>query len=206
VPAAAVAGLHKHARGPSGRWISTVTAAIVVVIAAGGVFLLLHHHASAPPAGRKAASSRTTPPSSQTTPAVAGSQLVSVGAAAANSPQEPAVVSFLSRYFTAINQHDYAAYQRLFSPALRTGLSAADFQSGYGSSLDSRAKLHSITPAGVGQIAVSVTFISHQQVTTSQTQSGCTAWNITLYLAAQGQGFVIVSPPAGYTPTFRDCS
>lgn len=199
---------HPLVRRPhNGRWISILAAAVVVIMATAATFLLTDHGKSAgQPASRHHTSAPAPKQSSQAAaPPGLGTKLVAVTQAVANTPGAPAVVRFLTRYFTAINEHDYAAYSRLFSPALRDGLSVQAFETGYGSSQDSQATLQSISTAGAGEIAAAVTFTSHQQAAASPTQSACTAWNISLYLMRQDGRYVIVSPPAGYTPQFTSC-
>ena len=131
---------------------------------------------------------------------------MAVAPSAADAPHEAAVVAFLNRYFRAINTHSYSAYQRLFSPALRSGLSAAAFSSGYGTTRDSAATLHSISVTTAGELEATVTFTSHQQAVDSPTNSTCTAWTISLYLSRSRGRYVLQTPPTDYQPTFRSCS
>ena len=115
-------------------------------------------------------------------------------------------MSFLSRYFTAINSHDYDAYQRLFSVPGRDELSVANFNSGYATSRDSRAVLHSVSVVGPGQLAVLVTFTSHQQPAASPTHTSCTAWSISLYLIRREHRYLMQSPPGNYGAFASSCS
>jgi hypothetical protein len=202
-------GTHQPARTHNARWVSIAATAVVLIMAAAIVTILLAGHgkpASTAGAGKPASGRSPKPSSPATTPSVTGSGLISVTPGAAAAPDAPAVENFLTRYFTAINDHSYPAYQRLFSAAIRGGLSAAAFQTGYGSSRDSRATLRSITALGGGQLAAAVTFISRQQPADSPTHSACTAWSITLYLVRQHGGLVIEPPPAGYSATSSTCS
>ena len=86
------------------------------------------------------------------------------------------MVTFLNRYFDAINAHDFAAYRRLFTPSLRGGLSAPAFQSGYGTTRDSAVTLRGVRATAAGEIQALVTFTSHQQASQSPTHSACTDW------------------------------
>jgi hypothetical protein len=195
--------------GPrSGRWITLAATTAVVIIAAAVAYVLLGHRGTGghtPPA----ASGSTARPSNSAAaspPVSTVSGLVTIAPAAAAAPHEAAVGAFLNHYFRAINSHNYSAYQRLFSPALRSGLTAAAFSSGYGSTRDSAATLRSISVTAGGELVALVTFNSHQQAAASPTNSTCTAWTISLYLSKSGRRYVLETPPAGYQPTFRSCS
>ncbi|HSZ44078.1 MAG TPA: hypothetical protein VK823_02005, partial [Streptosporangiaceae bacterium] len=189
----------------NGRWVSIAAAAVVVLIAAASAVILIAHPGTP---SRNAADSghRRSPGASPSTtiPATASPD-IAVAAAAAKAPQLPAVVGFLSQYFTAINQHDFAAYEQLYSPRLRGGLSAASFLSGYGSSIDSLATLRRVVPVGADEVDAAVTFTSHQQPSASPSHSACTTWRISLYLTPESGKYEIVPPPAGYKARFRRC-
>ncbi len=190
-----------------GRLITFAAAAIVLVIAgASAAILLARHDKPNVASGPKPGSTSSPRPTSAPTASTIGGGLITADPAAASAPHATAVVGFLTHYFTAINDHDYAAYRRLFSPSLRGGLSPTAFASGYGSSKDSQATLHSISVPGAGQIVAAVTFTSHQQATASATNSSCTDWSISLYLIRQGHSYVIESPPADYQSTSSPCS
>jgi hypothetical protein len=186
-----------------GRLVTYGAAAVVLVIAAISAVILLASHGA--PGGHRAGrptAARTRAPKPRTT----AGPLITVAPAVAGAPQAAAVGAFLTRYFTAINDHDYAAYRLLFSPKLRGGLSAAAFTSGYGSSQDSGAVLRSIAAPAAGQLQAAVSFVSHQQPADSATRSTCTAWTISLYLVKRGTEYVLESPPAGYRATATACS
>jgi hypothetical protein len=197
----------------SGRWIALGAAAAVMLIAAGVSVLLVRHQSPASPGAQashrpQATTSSSASPSSPATasasPPAAGG-LLSVAPSAARAPREAAVVAVLNSYFGAIDSHSYGAYEKLFSPAQRSSLSAAAFRAGYGSTTDSAERLHSITVTGAGQFAALVTFTSHQQAAQSPTQSSCTAWRITLYLVKQGRRYLLTAPPPGYAASYRGC-
>jgi hypothetical protein len=206
VPAApprAAGGAH------SGRWIAIAVSTTVVCVAAVVTIVLLGHHSPAGHAARAAHGTTTgTPASSRSAgvPQPTASGAVTVEPAAASEPHEGAVVAVLTRYFRAINNHSYGAYERLFSPALRTGLSLATFTTGYGSTRDSAEALQSIGVPGAGQLEAIVTFTSHQLAADSPTQSPCTAWRISLYLIRQGRRYLLAVPPQGYQASYRSCS
>ena len=186
------------------RWLVAASALIVLIIAAGAALLQLGHagHTSSPPA--RAAARRSAPAASPAAPPAPGPQ-VSMAALAASSPYETDVLSFLGSYFTAINNHDFSAYQDLFSPELRADLSAASFSAGYSTTTDSAITVTSIGVIGSGELVAQVTFVSHQQPGASPTNSACTMWNVSLYLLQQGGSYQLQQPPAGYQASYRAC-
>jgi len=191
----------------SGRRIALAATLAVVLIAVTTVGLVLATHrpassrprASAPAAGR--APSRVTHAAS---PAPAAGQ-VRVAASAAGGPHLAAVLAFLNSYFTAINGHDYAAYQLLFDPVVRGAESAAAFSAGYGTTTDSAITLQSVGTIGAGELVAQVSFVSQQQPSASPTNSSCTDWTISLYLLGQDGTYLLQQPPAGYQPSYAAC-
>jgi hypothetical protein len=133
---------------------------------------------------------------------------VTIAPAARQQPHATAVGAFLTRYFRAINHHNYHAYLRLFSPASRPALSGASFMAGYGTTHDSAPKLTSLAPAGLRQLAATVTFTSHQDATTSPEHASCLRWRITVYLIRHGgrqERYYVGNPPAAYSANDRAC-
>jgi hypothetical protein len=186
-----------------GRWIAFAAAAIVLIIASAVAAIVLMHRA---PAAGHPASGPTTASTRAPAPKPTSSPLVAVVPGVASAPQAHAVEVFLTAYFTAINEHNFAAYQSLFSASQRGGLSAAAFARGYGSSRDSQATLRSITVPSAGKLIATVSFVSHQQPADSATHSSCTSWTISLFLIKQAGTYVIHTPPAGYGATAAACS
>lgn len=115
------------------------------------------------------------------------------------------MAEFLTRYFTAINAHDYLAYRRLFSATVRDALSRAVFTAGYGTTTDSLARLRYISAIGGGQFDAVITFTSHQRPYQSPSQSSCTRWRISLFLVRNGNGYLLQAPPSGYQASFSAC-
>jgi hypothetical protein len=152
-----------------------------------------HQAAASPAAARPAAASP------------AASPAVAMASTAAAAPHAAAVDAFLTRYFSAINRHDYRAYLRLFDPQSRRALSAAGFRAGYGTTRDTQESLTGLTTRGPGQLAAAVTFTSRQDSGSSQEHAGCLHWSITMYLVRLGRRYVIGNPPDGYAATFRRC-
>ncbi|HEY1641499.1 MAG TPA: hypothetical protein VGG35_12475 [Streptosporangiaceae bacterium] len=138
----------------------------------------------------------------------AGRSAVRVAPAARRQPGARPVSRFLSRYFRAINHHDYPAYLRLFSPASRAALSQSSFLAGYGSTRDSAPRLVTLQAAGRRQLAATVTFTSRQDAAASPEHEGCLRWRITVYLIRRGgqhERYFIGNPPAGYTARDHAC-
>jgi hypothetical protein len=193
----------------NGRWIA-VAAALTVLFATAAVafaLVVLHrpgHHSPRPNRPSAPARSSRPVPSSAPSPAVQG--LVTVDPGAATAPDEAGIAAFLSRYFRAINRHNYGAYEQLFSAGQRAGLSPAMFNAGYGTTRDSAERLHSVGVIGAGQIDALVTFTSHQLAADSPTNSSCTTWSIALYLVKQGHRYLLVAPPQGYQASYHSCS
>jgi hypothetical protein len=120
------------------------------------------------------------------------------------APDAAQVDGFLVSYFTAINAHDYQQYARLLVPARRAQLSAAAFARGYGTTTDTGASMVGISRTGRG-VAATVTFTSEQRVAPGADVTGCTYWDITLYLQRQGGALLIGNPPAGYHAYHHSC-
>jgi len=124
---------------------------------------------------------------------------VTVSATAAQNPDANAVATFVSEYFSAINSHNFQAYDALFIPEIRQGETAQSFSSDFSSSADSDENLVAITTASDGDTAANLTFTSHQNASQAATHTGtCTDWNITLFLESNGTGYLDDTPPSGY--------
>ena len=122
------------------------------------------------------------------------------------NPLTSQVVPLLNDYFAAINAHDYQKYIALLTPQASEDLTAVSFSAGYSSSPNSGETLTGISTAADGDPVAQVTFISHQNVSTSAKRPGCTAWNISLFLAPGGSdGYLIGKSPAGYHASYAAC-
>jgi hypothetical protein len=131
--------------------------------------------------------------------------LVAIGAGAAGQAGARPAAAFLASYFTAINRHDYHAYAGLFDPDGQLIPTAAQFRSGYRSTVDSDVTLAGLSADGP-ELAATVTFRSHQNPADSATRTACTSWRITLYLEPDGGSYLIGPPPPGYHASFLPCS
>ena len=160
---------------------------------------------SPPPSPVSSGSGLTSPPPSPTSAASPSETIVSVATGAEGDPDLQPVTALLQSYFTAINQHDYAAYASLLAPSMAQQNSASVFASGYGSTTDTDATLNAISAASSSGLAATVMFTSHQQPTESPDNSACDNWTITLYLVPDGSGYLITKPPSSYHAEHSPC-
>ncbi len=145
-------------------------------------------------------------PAAGSTPPVAAKGLVRINSPVAADPRASAVLAFVRRYFTAINDHSFERYAKLFSASLRSDESSAAFERDFGSSADSAATVIKIFTSGTGLTGAQITFTSHQKPSQSPTGTeSCTDWNITLFLEDSSGHYLISQAPPGYAPTDRAC-
>lgn len=198
-----------------------VIALAMVVLAGGGAgiaLLLAGHHAPQKVAVRNAGESAqvTAPPSQDSSSAVPSQSVPSPGPSsvgqvtiapdAAQDADASSAAAFLNQYFSAINAHNYQAYDSLLSSQVPT-LTEEQFDSGYGTTADSAETLVGISTAANGDLDVAVTFTSHQNPAASQNQQeSCTDWNISLFLEQGSGGYLIDQPPPGYHAQDQACS
>jgi hypothetical protein len=211
-----------------------VIAAVIVLGAAGGAYALVASHghgkaAAQPTATASIAASQAAPVSSApasptassatgaavasggaSNPAAGGAtnpaaQVVVVAPAAAGNSAAPQVTSLVDRYFTAINQHDYAAYASLLDPQMQQQNPQSSFDSGYATTTDSAETLTGISGTGSGGLAASLTFTSQQSPADSPDNSSCDQWSITLFLVPNGTGYLIGPPPSSYRASYQAC-
>lgn len=161
--------------------------------------------ASSPTQAASSSSAPSSPTESATASPKASSTGVAVASGLAANLAEPAVATFLNRYFTAINHHDYHAYLALLGPVLRNKETQAAFDSGYRSTTDFAETLTGITPTGDGGQAATVTFTSKQNPADSITKTACTHWTITLYLQPNGSSYLDGPAPSGYHASYQAC-
>ena len=115
------------------------------------------------------------------------------------------MVTFLVRYFTAINDHDYQAFVSLLDAQEAARWTPARFAARFGTTKDSGVTLTGIATGGGGGAAASVTFTSHQAPSESADGSSCDLWSITLYLIPANDGYVIEHPPSDYSARVHGC-
>ena len=128
--------------------------------------------------------------------------ILSVGPGLDARPDVRRAAALLDRYFAAVNQRDYPAYERLFA---QRHLTPREFAWGYRTSHDSKAVLAGVSPLWDG-LKATVTFTSHQNPAVSPDHSSCIDWTITLFLHRAGATYVIGKPPAGYRANLHACS
>ncbi len=227
------AGSHPLRRGQTAILVAIIV--VVLLAVGGGAYALVSHftsHKPAPPpsshptisAPVKPASSaaRPTPTSSASgtvsaspstsatsSPTVSPTASAAAGlivspAASANSA-EPGVAAVVNKYFSAINQHNYTAYNDLLEPQEQANDSPSSFHTGYGTTKDLNEKLTGITDTGGGGEAATLSFTSNQSPAHSATGTACTKWTITLYLQPSGSSYLVGAAPPGYHAQFAAC-
>ncbi|HEY6296349.1 MAG TPA: hypothetical protein VIX15_11845 [Streptosporangiaceae bacterium] len=213
-------------RRPPGRfrWLAVATVAAVIIAGLGGAaaFELRHGHGRAAAAREGSAevharTPRVAPSAASGSSGVSGASghagtavaaTVTVAAAVGRNAALRPVLALLDRYFSAINQHDYAAYVQLLDPQALQRSPASAFYAGDGTTTDTGETLTGLadmSSGGAAGLAAAVTFTSHQQPADSPDHSDCDSWSITLYLVPQGAGYLISVPPAGYRASFAAC-
>jgi hypothetical protein len=213
-----------RARRRPGHRAQITSAALAAVALLAGVFAAwaaFGHHQAGPGsrlAGRQttaarraspAPSGRAIPSRSASASPVApaprgGATVVTMAPGVSQVPDAAQVDGFLVSYFAAINAHDYEQYARLLIPARRARLTPAEFARGYGTTTDTGASIVGISPTGSG-VAATVSFTSQQRAAPGADVTGCTYWDITLYLRKQDGGLLIGNPPAAYHAYHHSC-
>jgi hypothetical protein len=136
-----------------------------------------------------------------------GNDVVAVSDEAQDDPRAPAVVALLTRYFSDINNRDFADYVALHSAEVQADLDVDQLKDGYRSTFDSDARLAAITSAPDGRTSAVVLFQSQQDPGDSRDQQACTLWNLQLFLEPDdlGDGYVLGAPPPGYHARSSSC-
>jgi hypothetical protein len=208
-------------------WIFVLIAVIVVLGAGGGAYALTRsQQPTTPTAGQSTGTAATSAPAATTTPAAPTASdtaspsaspspsptpsptptgPVQVAPAAASDPAEPQVLAYVTRYFNAINAHDYNAYYNLLDAQEQGGESQASFDNGYSTTKDSDEVLTGIQDTGGGDVTANLSFTSQQDSSSSIDGSACNTWQISLYLVPQGSGYVQTAPPSDYRSSHGDC-
>ena len=189
-----------------GRWIALTAANVVLLMAAVAAVTLVVQHDQGSRTARTAKTSVTAPTRSAS-PGLApsGQNRLSVDPAAATAPDEAAITASLTRYFDAINNHDYLAYKRQFILVLRGKFSPVAFSAGFGTVTDSAEQLHSISMIGGGRVDAFVTFISRQLGADGPASPTCTVWSTEFFLGKRGARYLLVAPPQWYQVSTSSC-
>ena len=203
-------------RGGSGLLIAMVI--VLVFLVGGGAFALvsaLTKNKSAAPPSSQPTSGASSPAASPTASASASASAsptvsptgaastVALSSSAAANPSAPQVQALVQHYFSAINSHDYAAYNSIHDA--KSQMAQSTFDSGYATTTDSAEELTAISDAGGGELAATIAFVSHQDPAKSINNSACTKWTIMLYLLPQGSSYLITTTPPGYHAAYTGC-
>jgi hypothetical protein len=220
--------------GGRGTAILVIVVIVVALGAGGGAYALARPHggAKAQPPGRlsvtappattapavqapavqapasavvNASASPTTSPPVSVTPTPTRTGTVQVAPGVAGDPAEPQVEAYLNRYFSAINTRNYGAYQSLLDAQEQQGNSRSTFDNGFATTKDSDEVLTGVEDTGGGTLTANVSFTSRQSPGDSVDESACDNWQISLYLVAQGNSYVMTAAPAGYHAGYTDC-
>lgn len=145
-------------------------------------------------------------PDPQPSPTATVVGTVTVASSAGQNTAASSVAALVNQYFAAINAHDYQAYVSLLTPQEQQGMTATQFANGYRSTTDSSESLVGISTAADGDTVAMVTFTSHQNPADSVNGAeSCTDWQISLFLAPNGGGYLIDQPPSGYHASYAAC-
>lgn len=203
--------------------IFVVIAVLVVLAAGGGAYALTRsQQPKTPTASQSADAATAVAPGSgaATSPSDAASPIASPSPSPTPSPTnpgtvqvapgvsdsaEPQVLAYLNHYFSAINAHNYNAYNRLLDAQEQEGDSQAQFDSGYSTTKDSDEVLTGIDDTGGGDVTANVSFTSQQSTGSSVDGSACNDWQISLYLVPRGNSYVMTAAPSGYHAAYSDC-
>jgi hypothetical protein len=120
-----------------------------------------------------------------------GNSTVAISETAAANPAATAVVALLTSYFTAINEHDYAAYKKVHTKALRSDMTEGEFTKGYKSTQDSAIVITELGTGPDGRLMATVTFTSTQNATDGRDQQACTNWTVGKFLQKEGSSYRI---------------
>lgn len=212
-----------RARTRSLRTRPAAFAAIGIAVLAGGIGVASLFGARPPASGTGGGSpgpasslAAQIPPGTATSPAAAPPSptasasrpapvQVQVSASVSQDPAATAVAAFVSRYFTAINEHRYHAFLVLHVPQLQQGLTRAGFNSGYRGTRDSSVQLAGLSTAADGDTEAVLTFTSHQRPDVANNEESCTAWDISLFLNNGSGRYLIDLPPPGYHAASAPC-
>jgi hypothetical protein len=152
---------------------------VVAVLVVGGVALATTRSGSASPAPGAGSpfptSQYAAPPvpsetftptvePTTTTPLSSPDGLVTLDATAAGVPGAQDVVALVDRYFTAINNRDYAGWAATVDQRRVSAQPIGGWLEAYRSTQDQSVAISSITPTGSNSVAVALSFASTQDV------------------------------------------
>ena len=122
-----------------------------------------------------------------TSPAPGGVD-VGLSAEAQSSPHAAAVQNLLSRYFAAINSHDFAAWSQTVTPAQSAGVDQQSWEQAYRSTEDSDIYVSDITDEA--PMSVRIQFVSKQDPALAPTSLPveCINWDVIYSLTMVGDG------------------
>jgi zinc-ribbon domain len=194
-----------------------VVAGLVVLAAAAGSYAAFRAADSgddAPPAASGAPSTSpgpsagtnapTGPATSRPAPGTSPG-LVVAAPALAERPETAEVVALLERYFTAINDKDYAAYRDSLvgGPQRKT---EEEFRTDFRSTQDSDVRLLGLRPAGERGLTASISFVSTQDPELAPDgRSACLRWSASFPLVRGEDGVLRIDEVRLSGLVYRRC-
>lgn len=139
-------------------------------------------------AGASAAPSAAVSPPRSSGDAPFGPVAVTLSASAEASPDAQPVEDLLTRYYTAINRHDYDAWLTTVSTS-QAKRNRDDWTEGYSTTRDSDVYVSDIYTKG-SNLLVRIQFVSHQAVQYAPTSLpvDCIRWDVTYLIVDEGTG------------------
>jgi hypothetical protein len=147
----------------------------------------------------------TGPATSSPAPPASSPGLVVAAPALAERPETAEVVALLERYFTAINDKDYAAYRDSLvgGPQRKT---EEEFRTDFRSTQDSDVRLLGLRPAGERGLAASISFVSTQDPELAPDgRSACLRWSASFPLVRGEDGVLRIDEVRLSGLVYRRC-
>lgn len=186
-----------------------IGAVVVAVLVIGGIAWSTSRSTTAAPTGQAVATSIYAPPTPTNDPSppttatslASPDGLVVVTPDAASSPNASTVVALLDRYFTAINNRDYATWSSTVDARRAAAQPYDAWVRAYESTQDRSVEVSSITSAGSDQLALTLSFVSTQSTSDapSDLQVPQICWQSTWPLTDVSSGGRIAAPAKGAT-------
>ena len=181
----------------------TAIGLVVTVIAAGIVLSACASSSKTSSAG--VATSGASPKVSTVPPACTGNSVVTVAPAAASNPKAPAVATFLTRRYRAVNEKDSETYWKMYTPRYGAKFNRAQVAAGYRSTEICDIRLTQLSPNADGRLAAKVTFTSTQDAADGPNGQTCTRWTVGFFLQNVRGGYLIDTPPPSYHAVYLAC-
>lgn len=126
-------------------------------------------------------------PAASAQPPIGGPIVVALAPSAANTPHARSVADLISRYFTAINNHDYDAWLATVTTA-QAKRDRDSWTRDYSTTRDSEVYISDLTPGD--PMTVRMQFVSHQalEFAPAALPAECVRWDVTYQIQDEGVG------------------